>query len=121
MLIGPDGESAGKLSRKREAQYRAWRQSLPDSDFQVIEREIATYCGKHNKATVRYFAAGEWKGTPWEPLLVACADDADAAAKFLGQILWRYLDANEQVWMFYRPARIDDEPVAMEYRKHCEQ
>lgn len=121
MLIGPDGESAGCLSPERDAQFRAWRNNLPDAAYHNVEGRIAEYCETHNRAAVRYFAGGEWTGSPWEPLLTACAGDAENAAKFLGQILWRYLDGCQATWWFYRPATLDDEPVGMEYHKHRRQ
>jgi len=84
MLIGSDGEPAGRLSRERDAQFRAWRNNLPDAAYHDVEGRIADYCETHNHAAVRYFAGGEWTGSPWEPLLTACAGDAENAAKFLG-------------------------------------
>ena len=118
MLIGPDGKRPGRLSRKYDAQFHPWRRNLPDADYQEVEARIADYCEAHDHTAVRYFAAGDWTGSPWEPLLRACAGDREDAAKFLGQILWRFLDECEATWWFRPPARLDDEPVGMEYHKH---
>ncbi|MBU0639490.1 MAG: hypothetical protein KKB50_11545 [Planctomycetes bacterium] len=117
MLIGPNGERAGRLSRERDAQFRAWRDNLPDAVYHEVEQRIADYCDTHDHVVVRYLAGGEWTGTPWEPVLTACAGDAEEAAKFLGQVLWRYLAECPDTWWFYRPASLDDEPVGMEYRR----
>lgn len=115
MLLGPDGKRVGRLSREYDAQYRAWRNNLPDHAFAAIESQIATYCATHDHAAVKYFAASVWTGTSWEPLLEACDGNAEDAAKFLGQILWRYLDGCAETWWFHRPASLDGESVGMVY------
>ncbi|MCH7885120.1 MAG: hypothetical protein IIC01_07690, partial [Planctomycetes bacterium] len=86
-------------------------------DFRAIEAEIRAYCDTHATVGVRYFASGEWTGTPYHPLIAACEEIGDDAAKFLGQILWRHLDGRQDRWWFYRRQNLLDDPLGMEYVK----
>ncbi len=117
MLIGPDGEPVRPLRPEYEEEYRRWMHHLGDVDFRVIEAEIRAYCDTQKMVAVRYFASGEWTGTPYHPLIAACRGIRDDAAKFLGQILWRHLDGREDTWWFYHRANPLDEPLGMEYVK----
>ncbi len=117
MLMGPDGEQVRPLRPEYEKEYGSWRRQLSDVHFRAIEAEIRAYCDTHATVGVRYFASGEWNGTPYHSLIAACGANTDDPAKFLGQILWRHLDGRQDRWWPYRRANQLDEPLGMEYVK----
>ncbi len=83
--------------------YDIWRRRLSDAEFNAVYDELNARVGGSTIETSSWIPGSVWDGTVFQPILeVACLNDADAAGKFFGLILWQVLLDHAHVWAFDR-------------------
>ena len=83
--------------------YDIWRGRLSDAEFYAVYDELNSRVEMSDIETSSWIPGSDWDGTVFQPILeVACLNDADAAGRFLGLILWQVLLDHDLVWAFDR-------------------
>ena len=83
--------------------YDIWQSRLSDAEFNAVYDELNARVEGSKIETSSWIPGSVWDGTVFQPILeVACINDADAAGRFFGLILWQVLLDHKHVWAFDR-------------------
>ena len=90
MLFSIDGKEITDIPRGRQEQFNAWRNNLPDSDYEAVVEAINEYINAvdPDKPFVSSFIPGSnWTDTVYQPLYLACGQSKEQSGWFFGLIV----------------------------------
>lgn len=94
--------------------YARWRAQLDGNDpeaFQAIHQELDSRFDSREVDTSSWIPGADWRGTPFQPIYVACHSHEEDAARFFGLIVWQVVMDRRDCWSFGRYDRFNKELV----------
>jgi len=87
------------------ARFEKWKAQLTAEEIISIQREFNRRMGTSELRIGGWLPAGNWAGTPFEPILRACDGDETMANRFFGLLIWEMLMKHPDTWAFGRVFR----------------
>ena len=123
MLFDLDGNLQAHIPHRVD--YDRWRARLSDADHASIMEALH---GIMNAAIERgedrnengifnssYIPGADWRGTPYQPIYVACGENFDHARFFYGLLVWEAVMNHGEEWVFIRQEIDSDRPLGLTY------
>jgi len=104
MLYAIGGEGARQITdvpRSRRTFFSAKMRRLPRQEYERIVSALNEHFDGVKDVDVSSFIPGrDWRGSPYQPIYVACNENQQDAAFLFGLILWRVMVDRPDHWGF---------------------
>lgn len=108
MLFPIRGKQITDIPRRRQADFKAWRDNLVDSDYEAVVEAINGYINGRDCFTSSFIPGSDWTDTVYQPLYLACGQSKEQSGWFFGLIVWQVMIDHEEEWVFKISDKDDD-------------